>query len=145
MVLHHTSAHRKEFFPPTASKQSRLKRGKQLPASRSHRRTFEFVVLRVCREQAVGEQLGESETSVFGSVFHIVPHCGLELLHELRRWRTKLLNHLIPLIDIWAGPQLGKKRQTERKQRRKHSKHQTSTSRTNQVDSWPSLMWISPH
>lgn len=71
-------------------------------------------MLRVCRKQAVREQLGESEAGVFRSVLHVVPHCGLELLHELWRWCAELLDHLIPLIDIWAGPQLGKKWQIKK-------------------------------
>lgn len=49
-----------------------------------HLLTFEFVVLRVSREKAVGEKLGKGEASVLWPVLHVVPHCGLELLHELR-------------------------------------------------------------
>lgn len=45
--------------------------------------TFEFVVLRVSREKAVGEELGKGETCIFWPVLDVVPHCGLELLHEL--------------------------------------------------------------
>lgn len=57
-------------------------------------------MLRVCREQAVWEQLGKSEAGVFRSVLHVVPHCGLEFLHELRGWSAKLLNYLVPLINV---------------------------------------------
>lgn len=45
--------------------------------------TFEFVVLRVSREKAVGEELGKGEACVLWPVLDIVPHCGLKLLHEL--------------------------------------------------------------
>lgn len=48
-----------------------------------HVLTFEFVVLRVSREKAVGEELGKSESCILWPVFDIVPHCGLKLLHEL--------------------------------------------------------------
>lgn len=46
--------------------------------------TFEFVVLGVSREKAVGEELGKGESSVLWPVLHVVSNCGLKLLHELR-------------------------------------------------------------
>ncbi len=45
--------------------------------------TFEFVVLRVSGEKAVGEELGKSEARVLWPVLDVVPHGGLKLLHEL--------------------------------------------------------------
>lgn len=65
--------------------------------------TFEFVVLRVSGEEAVGEELGKGEAGILWPVLHVVPHCGLELLHELQRGRAQLLNHLVPLVDVWCG------------------------------------------
>lgn len=62
--------------------------------------TFEFVVLRVSREKAVGEEFGKGEACIFGTVLDIVPHCGLKLLHELWRRRTQLLDHLVPLVNV---------------------------------------------
>lgn len=85
-------------------------------------------MLGVCGEQAVREQLGESEAGIFRSVLHVVSHCGLELLHELGWGRAELLNHFIPLIDVWAGAQLGKRGK--------------QTSRTNHLNAQPSGMWL---
>lgn len=65
--------------------------------------TFEFVVLRVSRKKAVGEELGKGEACILWPVLNIVPHCGLELLHELWWGRAQLLDHLVPLVDIWCG------------------------------------------
>ena len=65
--------------------------------------TFEFVVLRVSGEKAVGEELGKGEARVLWPVLDIVPHCGLELLHELRWGCAQLLDHLVPLVDVWCG------------------------------------------
>lgn len=71
--------------------------------------TFEFVVLGVSREKAVREELGEGEAGILWSVLHIVPHCGLELLHELWGRCAQLLDHLVPLIDVWSGRSRTKK------------------------------------
>lgn len=60
-------------------------------------------MLRVSREKAVGEELGEGEACVLWPVLHVVPHCGLKLLHEIGRGRSQLLNHLVPLVDVWRG------------------------------------------
>lgn len=65
--------------------------------------TFEFVVLGVSREKAVGEELGEGEARVLWPVLHVVPHRGLQLLHELWRGRAQLLYHLVPLVNVWRG------------------------------------------
>lgn len=64
--------------------------------------TFQFVVLRVSGEKAVWEQFGEGEAGVLRPVLHVVSHSGLQLLHELWRGRSQLLDHLIPLVDVWA-------------------------------------------
>lgn len=63
--------------------------------------TFEFVVLRVRREEAVWEEFREGQAGVFWPVFHVVTHSWLQFLHELGRGRAKLLYNLIPLVDIW--------------------------------------------
>lgn len=65
--------------------------------------TFQFVVLRVSREKAVGEELGEGEACVLWPVLNIVSHCGLKLLHELWWGCSQLLDHLVPLVDVWCG------------------------------------------
>ena len=62
--------------------------------------TFEFVVLRVCREQAVWEELGEGEAGVLWPVLHVVADRGLQLLHELCLRRAQLLYDLVPLVDV---------------------------------------------
>ena len=62
--------------------------------------TFEFVVLGVRREQAVWEELGEGEAGVLWPVLHVVPHRGLQLLHELCVRRAQLLDDLVPLVDV---------------------------------------------
>ncbi len=62
--------------------------------------TFELVVLRVCREEAIREELGEGQAGVFRPVLHIVTHRRLQFLHELRRGRAELLYNLIPLVDV---------------------------------------------
>lgn len=65
--------------------------------------TFEFVVLRVSREKAVGEQFRKGEAGVLRPVLDVVPHCGLKLLHELWRGCSQLLDHLVPLVDVWPS------------------------------------------
>lgn len=71
--------------------------------------TFEFVVLRVCREEAIREEFGEGQASVFWPVLHIVTHRRLQFLHELRRGRAELLYNLIPLVDVWKWVESWKK------------------------------------
>lgn len=60
-------------------------------------------MLGVSGEKAVGEELREGEARVLWSVLHVVPHCGLQLLHELWRGGSQLLDHLVPLVDVWSG------------------------------------------
>lgn len=60
-------------------------------------------MLRVSREKAVGEEFGEGEACVLWPVLDIVPHCGLKFLHEFWRGRAQLLDHFVPLINIWCG------------------------------------------
>ena len=64
---------------------------------------FESAVLcTVGWEKDVRKEFVKRVASITGSVFYIVPHSGLQTLHEIRGRSTKLLNDFIPLVDVWA-------------------------------------------
>lgn len=62
--------------------------------------TFQFIVLRVCRKQDVGEKLLEAVAGVPRPVLDVGPHRLVELHQELLRRRPQLLDHLVPLVNI---------------------------------------------
>lgn len=62
---------------------------------------LESIVLITIRwEQHVREQLVETEARIARPVLHIVAHRWLQPQHELLRWRSQLLNDLVPLVDV---------------------------------------------
>ncbi len=63
--------------------------------------TFEFVVVGVCREQHVWEELLKAVSSIARPVLHVSPHRLVELHHELLRRCAQLLDHLVPLVNVF--------------------------------------------
>lgn len=63
--------------------------------------TFEFVVFRVCGEEDVRKELLKAVAGIPRSVLHVGPHRLVELHQELLRRCPQLLNHLIPLVNIF--------------------------------------------
>lgn len=64
--------------------------------------TFELVVVRVSRKQDVREELVEAVAGVPRPVLHVGPHRLVELHQELLGRRPQLLDHLVPLVDIFT-------------------------------------------
>lgn len=58
-------------------------------------------MLRVCRKQDIREELLEAVASIPWPVLHIGPHGLVELHQELLRWCPQLLDHLVPLVNIF--------------------------------------------
>jgi len=65
------------------------------------RGTFQLVVLGVGGEQDVGEELLEAVAGVARPVLHVGPHRLVQLHQELQGRRSQLLDHLVPLVDVW--------------------------------------------
>lgn len=63
--------------------------------------TFELVVFGVGGKQDVREELVEAVAGVPRPVLHVGPHRLVELHQELLRRRPELLDHLVPLVDIF--------------------------------------------
>lgn len=62
--------------------------------------TFQFVVVRVGREQHIRKELLKAVPSVARPVFHVRSHGLVELHEEILRWGAELLNYLVPLVDV---------------------------------------------
>ena len=69
-----------------------------------HRGLQPAVLRAVRREEHVGEELVEGVAGVAGPVLHVVAHGRLQPLHEVWRRRAQLLNHLVPLVNVWQAP-----------------------------------------
>lgn len=70
--------------------------------------TFELVVVGVSREENIREKLLKTVPCVSGPVLHVGPYRLVQLHHELLRRRAQLLNHLIPLVNIYGSLGKGK-------------------------------------
>ena len=64
--------------------------------------TFQFVVIRVSREEHVWEEFLEAVSSVAWPVFYVRSYRLIQLHEEFLSWGSELLDDLVPLINIWG-------------------------------------------